>query len=95
MKFPFWASLGLAALASLFAITAHADPPANDNFDSPVVITGFPATVYGSNIEATVETGESLPDGYDYAVESVWYTWTAPASGLVQIDTFGSHEDGL
>ena len=75
--------------------TACATPPANDNFDSPAVIDGFPATAHGSNIEATVESGESLPDGYEfYAVRSVWFSWTAPTSGLVQIDTFGSHADG-
>ena len=83
--------LGLVCLlpaASSFAV------PANDNFDSPAVIAGFPLTATGSNVEATVESGEALPAGYDfYAVKSVWFSWTAPTSGIVQIDTYGSHED--
>lgn len=79
---------GLLPAAAAFAV------PANDNFDSPVVIAGFPLTATGSNVEATVESGEALPDGYEfYATKSVWFSWTAPVSGIVQIDTFGSHQD--
>ena len=80
-------------LAALFPAAAGA-VPANDDFDSPMVISGFPLTATGSNVEATVESGEALPAGYeDEAVKSVWFSWTAPTSGLVRIDTFGSHHD--
>lgn len=95
MKSSIWACRGFIALSCLFTATVRANPPANDDFSSALVITGFPVTVHGSNIEATVESGEPLPDGYESsAVKSVWYTWTARISGRVQIDTFGSHEDG-
>ena len=60
---------GLLPAASSFAV------PANDNFDSPTVISGFPLTTTGSNVEATVESGEALPDGYEYdATKSVWFS---------------------
>ena len=83
-------------LACLIPATLAFAVPANDNFASPAVISGFPLTATGSNIEATVESGEQLPAGrlFEYAVKSVWFSWTAPTSGLVRIDTFGSHEDG-
>ncbi len=85
--------LGLVLAGLLSAASSHA-VPANDNFDSPAIIAGFPLTATGSNIEATVESGEALPAGYEYdATKSVWFSWTAPTSGLVQIDTFGSHQD--
>jgi len=85
--------LGLLLAGLLPAASSHA-VPANDNFDSPAIIAGFPLTATGSNIEATVESGEALPAGYEYdATKSVWFSWTAPTGGLVQIDTFGSHQD--
>lgn len=81
-------------LAILLPAAASFAVPANDNFDSSAVIAGFPLTATGSNVEATVESGEALPDGYEfYATKSVWFSWTAPTNGIVQIDTFGSHED--
>lgn len=81
-------------LAALFPATLAFAVPANDDFDSPMAISGFPLVATGSNVEATVESGEALPAGYEnQAVKSVWFSWTAPTSGLVQIDTFGSHQD--
>ena len=86
-------SIGLC-LGGLIPAPAAFAVPANDDFDSPMVIAGFPLTATGSNVEATVESGEALPAAYDsYAVKSVWFSWTAPTSGIVQIDTYGSHED--
>ncbi len=82
----------LALTACLSSFSVYAAPPPNDNFADATVISGFPVTVTGSNIEATLEPGEPLPEGYEfYARKSVWYQWTAPTSGLVQIDTFGSY----
>ena len=62
----------------------------NDNFASATVITGASATASGSNISATREYFEpSMCDGA-MVDQSVWWQWTAPATGQVQIDTAGS-----
>jgi hypothetical protein len=71
--------------------SALADPPPNDFFATPVVIVGFPLTAFGTNVDATLEGGEPLPEGYENLVsKSIWFEWTAPTSGLVQLDTYGS-----
>ena len=62
--------------------------PPNDNFESPTVLAGFPAVATGSNEGATLEDGEPVPNSW--ADSSVWFQWTAPTSGAVQIDTMGS-----
>ena len=73
-----------------------AAPPGNDNFDFPVVLSGFPASRTGTNEEATLEPDEPLPAQWGGVGEaSVWYRWTAPISGPVRIDTLGSDFDTL
>lgn len=67
--------------------------PPNDAFSAPTIVSGFPATASGSNVDATLEVDEPIPD--DRYQASVWFQWTAPTSGAVQIDTFGSHLDTL
>lgn len=86
MKTKLWclsAFLCLAIPATLFAA-----PPDNDSFDTPALVTGFPATASGSNVDATMEDGE--PEDWFDAQASVWFRWTAPTSGFVQIDTLES-----
>ena len=69
-------------------------PPANDNFDAGTVLTGTAPTAAGSNVGATKQAGE--PDHAGNAGgASVWFTWTAPASGTYRADTFGSSFDTL
>jgi hypothetical protein len=64
----------------------------NDRFNQAYIIAGFPATVLGSNQGATSEPGD--PTNYFNQVfgtgSPVWWTWTAPASGLVGISAAGS-----
>ncbi|MCA1592101.1 MAG: NF038122 family metalloprotease [Acidobacteria bacterium] len=66
--------------------------PANDNFASAQAIAGSSGTTSGTNIGATKEVGEpnhaANPGG-----RSVWYRWTAPASGTATFDTKGSNYD--
>jgi hypothetical protein len=51
-----------------------AETPQNDNFSSPVVMTGLPASFTGSNMDATTEIDEPLPNEMeDYAGASVWF----------------------
>ena len=67
-----------------------ARPPANDAFASRIVLSGYSPTATGTNLGASVEAGEpehgGSPGGH-----SVWWTWTAPLSAAVTIDTWGSN----
>ena len=53
--------------------------PANDNF-AGVGISGADGTAFGSNTDATGQTGEPSIAGSP-ADTSVWYSWTAPENG--------------
>jgi hypothetical protein len=66
----------------------------NNNFANATVITGTTATVTGSNTGASKESGEPNHAG-NAGGKSVWWTWTATASGTVTIDTLGSNFDTL
>lgn len=55
--------------------------PANDAFAAATVISGATGRVQGTSEWATREPGE--PMGAGEPVASVWYRWTAPASGSV------------
>jgi uncharacterized repeat protein (TIGR01451 family)/uncharacterized delta-60 repeat protein len=87
------ARLGLIAVIGLFATAGWAQP-LNDMFAGAQVLMGTAGTVQGSNVLATAEPGE--PDhaenpGGPYA--SVWYQWTAPSDGVLEVDTEGSALD--
>lgn len=66
--------------------------PLNDNFANAQVITGLYAVVTGSNVGATLEVGE--PQVLT-TTSTVWYCWTAPTSGPVNIYTDGSSFDSI
>jgi hypothetical protein len=65
-------------------------PPANDNFANQIALTGEIATTKGSNSGATGEVGEPTQSG---PINSAWWSWTAPTSGVYNIDTRGSNFD--
>jgi hypothetical protein len=66
-----------------------ADVPANDYFTNRTGITGNPAILFGKNVFATKEPGE--PNHANNAGgKSLWWSWTAPTNGVVQINTVGS-----
>ncbi len=67
-------------------------PPANDHFAQAPLLTGDFAGGTSSTAGATRETGEPLHAGNGSGT-SVWWTWTAPASGAVIVDTSGSAVD--
>ena len=76
-------------------VSTNAPPvvrPANDNFASAAGVTGTSWTRTGSSVNATAETGEPAHAGQAPGF-SVWYSWTAPASGAATISTAGSNFD--
>ncbi len=66
-------------------------PPANDNYSAATVVSGGSGTVTQSTKYATEEAGEPEPAGVGAA--SVWFKWTAPASGNLTVNTLGSDFD--
>jgi Ca2+-binding RTX toxin-like protein len=65
-------------------------PPSNDNFADRIELSGFNVTATGSNTLATQEPDESTNDKSGPLGGSVWWSWTAPESGEVSINTLGS-----
>ncbi|MCY2986352.1 MAG: pre-peptidase C-terminal domain-containing protein, partial [Planctomycetota bacterium] len=57
-------------------------------------ISGASVTITGTNVGATKESGEPNHAG-NSGGKSVWWTWTAPSTGSVQIDTIGSNFDTI
>jgi uncharacterized repeat protein (TIGR01451 family) len=68
--------------------------PANDNFANRIVITGTSGKTSGTNLYASKEVGEPNHAGNSGGA-SVWWSWTAPATGQVSLDTRGSSFDTL
>jgi trypsin len=61
--------------------------PANDDFAGPLSLTGtFDSQTGQDNGNATREVGEPHHAGIEGG-RSLWYTWTAPASGPTSVDT--------
>ena len=65
-----------------------------DDFASATAISGASGRHVGTNVGAGIETGEPRHSGDDGGA-SVWWTWTAPAAGIVTFDTLGSDFDTL
>jgi hypothetical protein len=83
------------ALALVAPTLSAAAAPANDNLGGAKVLSGQHIRVNGTTLAATRQAAE--PDhytnpnysdnGFWLGDHSVWYRWTAPASGRVIIDT--------
>jgi hypothetical protein len=85
----------LAVLAAVAAAgPASAAPPANDEFEAAQALTTGVAAV-GSNVEATAQFGEPIHSTWVAANRSVWFTWTAPATGLARVSSCGSDFDSV
>ena len=87
------ASASVTSAAATLTVNAAPPGPANDHFANRTALTGLPVTATGTNVGATRETGE--PTYHGSGGGSVWWTWTAPNSGNVIIDTNGSAFDTL
>src|SRR5262245_66073250 len=77
---------------SVLVLEDRTVPSGADLFSEAAVLGGTSATDTGSNVGATAESGEQplLPG---LIVHSVWWQWTAPADGPVEVNTFGSDFD--
>lgn len=64
--------------------------PANDNFSSRTAVTGAALSLVGHNFGASEEPGEPSHSHFDDGNRSVWWSWTAPAAGVVRISAIGS-----
>lgn len=74
------------------SVGAPGDPaPANDDLANRAAFSG--TIVTGTNINASAEAGETHV-GFP-AERSVWWSWTAPASGKFHMTTAGSNFDTL
>lgn len=75
--------------------SARLPPPSNDNFaDREVLPMTFNVDSAANILIATVEEGESLLSSSTTG-NSVWYEWTAPASGVAQVSTANSNFDTI
>lgn len=70
--------------------------PANDNFANAIVLTGSPVSTTGENTNGSRENNEPEHQGSPFTyttINSVWWKWTAPATGEVRVSTAGSAFD--
>jgi Collagen triple helix repeat (20 copies)/Abnormal spindle-like microcephaly-assoc'd, ASPM-SPD-2-Hydin len=85
---------GVAASGSItLNVSSVAGSPPNDNFANAETVSSAPATAVGTNVGASKEAGE--PNHGGIGAKSVWYSWQAPTSGTVTIDTCASAFDTL
>jgi hypothetical protein len=80
--------------ASTSALLTQAIKLSNDDFATRAPISGSSVSITSTNVGATKESGEPNHAG-NAGGKSVWWTWTAPSSGTVTIDTLGSDYDTL
>jgi uncharacterized repeat protein (TIGR01451 family) len=68
--------------------------PVNDAFANRIALAGTSGSYAGSTYLASAEGGEPAHGG-GTGGSSVWWTWTAPASGQLSLDSHGSTFDTL
>jgi hypothetical protein len=86
-----WFSIVFLCLAQA---GVQAAAPLNDNFANRILLSGEIIVANGNNVDATREVGEPF-HWNTTGGKSVWWTWTAPNSGLASINTIGSDFDTL
>jgi len=77
-----------------FSLVSSQISARNDAYVNAQLLTGSAGAVAGDNSGASKQIGEPN-HANDIGGASVWYQWTAPVSGLVTFDTFGSNFDTL
>jgi hypothetical protein len=89
------AFLAVAAICACSALESQAQPaPPNDNLTNAQVIIGVSGSEQGTNLNATVETGEIFPivtpAGPVIPQSTIWYAWTAPITTEIDFNTRNS-----
>lgn len=69
--------------------------PANDSFNNRIALVGHPVAANGDNNCASKEPGEPNHAVSNVGGQSLWWSWTAPFNGLVNLTTCGSDFDTL
>ena len=70
----------------------NVNPPANDDFSTPSLISGQFGSFSGTTVGSSKEPYEPA-HAFDVGGHSVWFRWTAPASGPADFNTAGSSFD--
>lgn len=70
---------------------AEGHPRFNDTFDFSDWLGGTNDVAEGHNVGATTDPGEPVPA--DSGGATVWYSWTSPLDGVVELSTCGSAFD--
>jgi M6 family metalloprotease-like protein len=79
--------------AQLTVNPAGGAAPSNDNFTGAWILSGYGGVATTTNVGATGETGEPTHLTTSGTASSVWFRWTAPATGSATFDTLGSGPD--
>ena len=84
----------ISGAQSLYGVPGVTTPPPNDAFAAAtaITLTNNAATVTGTTIYATKETGEPNHGGFPGG-KSSWWKWVATSGGSMAIDTNGSRFD--
>ncbi len=91
---PISVTVGTTTAVSVNPYTVLSATPASDNFALSRAITGKKGTVATSTVNASLEPGEPSILG-DAGGHSIWFTWSAPSSGVFTFSTLGSGFDTL
>jgi hypothetical protein len=67
-------------------LTLDPGVPPNDSFTTAAELDGYFVETQGTNVNATAEPGEPDHNG-SIASRSVWWKWTAPEDGMVEIQS--------
>jgi len=86
---------GETGLVELFLFNElnAAPPPANDAFQQAFTLTGESGAENGLTTFASGEPGEPDHAGVAEPLNSLWWRWTSPQNGNLQVDTAGSDFD--
>lgn len=89
-------SVVLCLISVLFglALTPSSRAVSNNNFVDARIISSIPYITNSTNTDATREVGEPYHRGSTVG-HTVWWSWTAPSSATVVMDTTGSSFDTL